>query len=335
MAEQIKNHAEIRPYVNSLNFSKALNSAAGLNSGINKILNLAKHYNPIDTLAYIEATVNNIIIATCDEDRNGTNAAFLNATKIYYPIYIYYICIPNTNNNNIISQNNMKLENRNDIVNYILAGDGIYVYNRLNYTSCSAGFWAKARFLQNTNFIVTAGHCYRLNASYYLFPWNATEVGDYIGKMFLHYLSPMDFGLIHMSSNVKPVANIRNTDSKEYPQLIIKDHIVVSSNGAHLCISGFHAHVKCGYVKALSGFTTVDGKEYNETIFVVSMQARKGDSGGPVFSYNQDLIHASLNGILKGGFGYDINGDINNAIIIITPIDLILNKSAINVVTIT
>ncbi|RIB25625.1 hypothetical protein C2G38_2165446 [Gigaspora rosea] len=340
-AEQIKNRSEIRPFVNSLNFSKAVNSTAKLNSGIKNILNLAKRYNPTNLLVYIDAKVNNIIIATCDENRNSKNKAFLNATKIYYPIYIYYICIPKTNNGSIISQNNMKLESRNDIVNYILAGDGIYIYDIVNKTSysCSAGFWATDRSLPNNNFIATAGHCYIPSAFYYLLPWNATNatvrnVEYYIGKMLFHYLSPMDFGLIPVSGNFKPIANIRNTDSKEYPQLRIKDHIVVSSNGAHLCISGFYSHVKCGYVKALSRFTTSSG-DYIETLFVVSMQSIKGDSGWPVFSYNQDLIHASLNGILLGGFNYDINGDINNAIIIVTPIDLILNNTTIDVVTVT
>ncbi|KAF0547352.1 hypothetical protein F8M41_000662 [Gigaspora margarita] len=178
----------------------------------------------------------------------------------------------------------MKLESRNDIVNYILAGDGIYSYYSFNKTRsiCSAGFWVTDRFLPNTNFIATAGHCYRPNASCYLLPWNATFVEYDIGKMLFHYLSTMDFGLIPMSGNVKPVANIRNTDSKEYPQLRIKDHIVVSSNGAHLCISGFRSHVKCGYVKALSGFKD-SGGDYIETLFVVSMQATKGDNGGSVF----------------------------------------------------
>ncbi|RIB24228.1 hypothetical protein C2G38_2032057 [Gigaspora rosea] len=341
-AEQIKNRPEIRPYVNSLNFSIASNSTAKLNSGIKDILNLAKRYNPADCLGYTDAKVNNIVIATCVEDRNNTrNAAFLNATKIYYPIYIYYICIPEKNNNTI-SQNNMKFESRNGIVDYILAGDGLNIYERTtrNSTKCSVGFWAKNRLNPNFNFIATAGHCFRQNAFYYLLPWNSTNENFkyYVGEMIIYYQSPIDFGLISISSNsnVTPVANIRNTDSKKYAQLQIKDNIVVSSNGAHLCISGLRSHVKCGYVKALSGFaSTVDEKEFIENLFVVSMYIIEGDSGGPIFSYNQDLIYASLNGILLGSFDYDINGDINNAIIQVQPIDFILNNTAIKVVTVT
>ncbi|RIB25126.1 hypothetical protein C2G38_2241612 [Gigaspora rosea] len=335
-AEQIKNLPEIRLYANSLNFSKALNSTAILNSGINDMLILARRYRPVECLGYIDVKVNNIVIATCDDDRNK-NEAFLNATKIYYPIYMYYNCFPEINNN-IISQNNIKFENRNDIASYILAGDGLSIerFNRTTY-KCSAGFWAKSRF-NPINYIVTAGHCYRRGASYYLLPWNSTDenVKYYVGKMLIHYLSPIDVGLIPILGNVTPVANIRNTDSKEFPQLWIKDHIVVSSNGAHLCISGLYSHVKCGNVKALSGFaSTLDREDYIEKLFVVSMSTVGGDSGGPVFSYNQDLISTSINGILLGGFDYDINGDINNAIIQVTPIDFILNYNGIEIITVT
>ncbi|KAF0378924.1 streptogrisin [Gigaspora margarita] len=234
----------------------------------------------------------------------------------------------------------MKFVSRNDIVDYILAGDGLYIYepsNRSVYT-CSAGFWATNQFHTSISYIVTAGHCFKQDASYWYLPWNSSEENAkyYIGKMIVHTLSPADFGLIVMNGNITPIANIRNTDSREYPQLRIKDHIVVSSNGAHLCISGLNSHVKCGYVNALSGFaSTIDRKDYIENIFVVNMYALKGDSGGPVFSYNQDLTHVSLNGILLGSFDYDINGDIKNAILQVTPIDFILNDTPINVVTVT
>ncbi|KAF0520804.1 hypothetical protein F8M41_016088 [Gigaspora margarita] len=211
---------------------------------------------------------------------------------------------------------------------------------RFNITpnKCSAGFWAKSRF-NPINYIVTAGHCHREGASYYLLPWNSTDehVKYYVGEMFENFLSPVDLDLIVIKGNVTPIANIRNTDSKEYPQLRIKDHIAVSSNGAHLCISGLYSHVKCGYVKALSGIaSTLDRKEYIEYLFVVGMSTKGGDSGGPVFSYNhQDRMYTSLNGILLGGFDYDINGDINNAIIQVTPIDFILDYVSIEIMTVT
>ncbi|KAF0555238.1 hypothetical protein F8M41_017626 [Gigaspora margarita] len=145
----------------------------------------------------------------------------------------------------------------------------------------------------------------------------------------------MDFGLIYISNkNVTPVPCIRNTDSIQYKELLIEDHIVVSSIGAHLCISAIYSHVKCGYVKALSGFTeAMDGDGWFENIFIVSMYVLRGNSGGPIFSYKQDLIHTSLNGILSAGYDYDINGDINNAIIEVMPIDFIISQTGINVVT--
>ncbi|RIB20602.1 hypothetical protein C2G38_2035100 [Gigaspora rosea] len=228
----------------------------------------------------------------------------------------------------------MKLENRN-IVERILAGDGLLRYNDINRTGeeCSAGFWAR---VANFSYIATAGHCFEKDVYFYLFPWNSSDFKKIrIGRMLSHYLDTMDFGLVYISNkNVSPVPSIRNTDSIQYKELLIKDHIVVSSNGAHLCISALKSHVKCGYVKALSGFAEAINEDgLFENIFVVSMHALEGDSGGPVFSYKQNLIHTSLNGIISSGYGYDINGDINNAIIEVMPIDFILNRTGINVVT--
>ncbi|KAF0341595.1 hypothetical protein F8M41_016257 [Gigaspora margarita] len=145
----------------------------------------------------------------------------------------------------------------------------------------------------------------------------------------------MDFGLVFINNkNVTPVPSIRNTDSIQYRELPIEDHIVVSSNGAHLCISAFQSHVNCGYVKALSGFTdAINGDGLFENIFIVGVNSLGGDSGAPVFSYKQDLLHTSLNGIVSSGYDFDINGDINNAITEVMPIDFIIRVTGIKVVT--
>ncbi|KAF0554307.1 S1 family peptidase [Gigaspora margarita] len=165
-----------------------------------------------------------------------------------------------------------------DIEDRILAGDGIRDYYGGN---CSVGFWARRQ--PNENFIATAGHCHT-SGSYYLVPWNSTPTA-LIGRMKNYFKEPIDFGLINIEhSDVQPVPSVRNTDSARYKELPIKDIIPVSSNGAHLCLSGVKSHVKCGYVLALNGFTS-DGIYFRGNLFVVNLRSIQGDSGGSIFSY--------------------------------------------------
>ncbi|KAF0537297.1 S1 family peptidase [Gigaspora margarita] len=279
-AEEIKTSIEIRQYISLLNFIRADNSTAKLSSRFQDIDNLAKSYKPKYCIGYINSEINNILIASCNETRNETsNTAFINAIndRMYNPIFTYYNCI-NLSNNEIFNRKS------GDIGNRILAGDGI----DMDIGICSAGFLARSH--QNINYIATAGHCYN-PGSYYLLPWNSTMPTALIGKMQDDYLlEPIDFGLINIEyPNIQPVPSVRNTDSEQYKELPIEDIISVSSNGAHLCISGFISHVRCGYVAALNGFTS-DGEDYNNNIFVVNVRSVQGDSGGPIFSY-KDLTH--------------------------------------------
>ncbi|KAF0346277.1 hypothetical protein F8M41_015723 [Gigaspora margarita] len=180
-----------------------------------------------------------------------------------------------------------------DIEDRILAGDGIRNY----YGGiCSVGFWARR---QPDNFIATAGHCHT-SRSYYLRPWNSTPTA-LIGRMKNYFKEPIDF-----------------------------DIIPVSSNGAHLCLSGVISHVKCGYVLALNGFTS-DGIYFRGNLFVVSLRSIPGDSGGSIFSY-KNLMDVSLNGILTGGLNnfYD---NINGIIGVITISSILKEVKNLEVVT--
>ncbi|RIB15459.1 hypothetical protein C2G38_2247602 [Gigaspora rosea] len=319
-AEEIKKNTEIRQYINLLNFTRANNSTAKLSSRFQDIDNLAKSYIPKFCMGYMNSEINNIIIASCNETRNEiNNTAFINAIndRMYYPIFTYYNCF-NLSNNEISSRKSGGIVNR-DIENRILAGDGMDVVEGI----CSVGFWARSQ--QNINFIATVGHCYEPGfGSYYLYPWNSTTPTALIGNMEFHVLEPIDFGLIRISNEsiIQPVPSVRNTDYERYRELPINDIISVSSNGAHLCFSGFSSHVRCGYVVALNGFTS-DGEYYNNNIFVVNkLPSAQGDSGGPVFSY-KNLSHVSLNGILMGGL-YDFDDNINGIAGVVT-INSILN----------
>ncbi|KAF0537291.1 hypothetical protein F8M41_008457 [Gigaspora margarita] len=137
--------------------------------------------------------------------------------------------------------------------------------------------------------------------------------------MHVYFRGPVDFGLINI--DIQPVPCVRNTDSERYKELIIKDIISVSSNGAHLCLSGLRLHVNCGYVAALNGFTS-DGEYFRDNIFVVNLRNMAGDSGGPIFYYKK-FTYVSLNGILQGGLD-DFDDDIND-ITGVTTISSILN----------
>ncbi|KAF0537295.1 S1 family peptidase [Gigaspora margarita] len=326
-AAEIKTSIEIRQYISLLNFIRADNSTAKLSSRFQDIDNLAKSYIPKYCMGYINSEINNIIIASCNETRNETsNTAFINAIndRMYYPIFTYYNCF-NRSNNEVSKRKGGDIGKVGDIGNRILAGDGI----ESDEGTCSAGFLARSH--SNIKYIATAGHCYN-PGSYYLLPWNSTTSTVLIGEMQNYLVEPIDFGLIYIGNPIiQPVPSVRNTDSERYNELPIEDIISVSSNGAHLCLSGFFSHVRCGYVTALNGFTS-DGEVHNNNIIVVNLRYIPGDSGGPIFSY-KDLTHVSLNGILRGGL-FDFHDNINGIAGVITINSILSVFNFLEVVTV-
>ncbi|KAF0529551.1 protease [Gigaspora margarita] len=327
-AEQIKNLTEIRPYVNFLNFSQVINSTTKLNSIFEKISSSVQNYKTMGFTGYISVKVNNIVIASCDEYKNQSgNSAFINATKMYYPIFTYYYCEqppPSTSNT--------MLENR-DLDKIMLAGDGISIYSKIRRlkTRCSAGFWARDRDQPSINYIATAGHCQvGPDDIYYLLPWDSDKTTD-LGTMSKNFLELIDFQLIYINnSNVKPKPMVRNTDAGpgQYSELKIHDDIAVSSIGVHLCSSGFVTHVKCGYVEALNGFNAF-GEFLHVNVFIVSVLTIVGDSGGPMFSYHEDLSRVSLNGILSSGFSDKFIGGISSVSTLSSIFDIVKNISLV------
>ncbi|RIB22809.1 hypothetical protein C2G38_2033298 [Gigaspora rosea] len=168
-------------------------------------------------------------------------------------------------------------------------GEGILLYNNITKKYCSFGFLARGK---RNYYFATAGHCYLESARCFLVPWESKFTPTaFIGKTFFHRLEKIDFSLITIQNeDFEPIPTIRNTDSKVFPDLLLtEDYIVVSSNGAHLCLSGLISHVKCGFVESLNGFASIYAKYVSENIFAVSMVGENGDSGGSVFSYKQDM----------------------------------------------
>ncbi|KAF0555142.1 hypothetical protein F8M41_017908 [Gigaspora margarita] len=145
----------------------------------------------------------------------------------------------------------------------------------------------------------------------------------------------IDFSLITIQNeDFVPIPTIRNIDSKIFPELLItEDYIAVSSNGAHLCLSGLISHVECGFVETLNGFASIYANYVRENIFAVNMVGGNGDSGGSVFSYKQDMQHVSLNGIVSSGHKNFVNGGVSGTVAVIA-ISSILSSIS-NVINIT
>ncbi|RIB28132.1 hypothetical protein C2G38_2028763 [Gigaspora rosea] len=331
-AEQIKNLIEIRPYVNFLNFTQVINSTTNLNSIFEKISNSVKNYKTMGFTGYVSVKVNNIVIASCDEYKNNPgNSAFINAIKIYYPIFTYYYC--SQTYNNPPSTSNTMLENRNNLDKIMLTGEGINIFSKIrrSKTTCSAGFLARDRDQQSINYIATAGHC-RVGPDdfYYFRPWNSDRITD-LGTKSINFLNLIDFQLIYINNNnIKPKPSIRNTDAGpgQYRELVIHDDIAVTSIGAHLCSSGFVTHVKCGYVETLNGFNAFE-EIFHANVFVVGLLTIIGDSGGPIFSYHEDLLRVSLNGILSAGFSDYVIGGISSVATLSSIFDIAKNISLV------
>ncbi|RIB15523.1 hypothetical protein C2G38_1573177 [Gigaspora rosea] len=105
-----------------------------------------------------------------------------------------------------------------------------------------------------------------------------------------HQTEPIDVGVIFIGSDkYKPSMLIRNTDTTQNKELVTYDVSVSSSYGTHLCKSGRTTHVTCGYLKGLNGFYTNNKNQLFSQLTFTNIFGEKGDSGGPGFSYKQDL----------------------------------------------
>ncbi|KAF0562306.1 peptidase S1 family protein [Gigaspora margarita] len=243
------------------------------------------------------------------------------------PRLSFYNCTVRKNNTN---SNDLepKIVAKQVIKKEILAGDAIYspiiINGSTTFVLCSEGFWARDR--ANASYIATTGHCSVANTNFYL--RKQVDPSDLIGHM-IYQLQLPDFGLIRLNlQNVRPIPCVRNKKSSQYPELRIKDHIVVSSIGAHLCHSGATTNVDCGYLKSLNGDGFVKIPTYfTDDILIVDAWSRKGDSGGPVFYY-KDLMNVGLNGLLISSVSDQISG-----ILAAVPLSSILNTVDITVVT--
>ncbi|KAF0476148.1 hypothetical protein F8M41_024467 [Gigaspora margarita] len=158
---------------------------------------------------------------------------------------------------------------------------------------------------ENLNYIVTAGHCCvdRFQLFHHL-PWNYRTIFDSVrvGEMIESFNNfKYDFCLVNVTEDVYLPTVIRNTDSEYYHELFIEGGKNITSYGSHLCKSGQITHVTCGYIKGLNAVSVLPAGQMITGLIVASKEffetVCEGDSGGPAFSYLQDLSTVSLNAI--------------------------------------
>ncbi|KAF0382295.1 S1 family peptidase [Gigaspora margarita] len=278
--DDIENSHEMKPYDKYLYFEDVTNSFDDLMSLFIKIIESAKNFKPKNVIIFTDILENNNSVYINKDDRN---VPFLNDIKQYRPII------------RLLEVDQSNLDNG------IRSGD--YIYND-DGSRCSAGFWAKDKNNSQTNYIVTAGHCYRENREniFSLRPLNSEEHSYIIGPMLYHNGAPTDAALIYLKNQVKPFAVIKNLDSKKHPELYITDYSTqIPSYGTHLCKHGSTTFTTCGYVIGLNGVYMVND-ELLTNMIISNALCEKGDSGGIVFHF-LNLNKVSIDGIVTAKSG--------------------------------
>ncbi|RIB13700.1 hypothetical protein C2G38_2144402 [Gigaspora rosea] len=301
--------SRMESYFHFFNFTNATNSLVALRNSFNGVYEQAQKLKPLMVFCFIDIEFNNVGLFLYKYYDNS-NREFLDAIQKYNVTLHYlnkshpiqsdadeYNIIAKDIKTPIIGVHNDDNITVRDIKLPILGGEGIY--NLDDHLACSAGFGAKRKDKEDY-FIITAGHCTKTkyNTIFKLYSWNENTTGPTIGFMLRHQIEPIDIGAIFIGSDKYKVSMlIRNTDTIQNKELTTYDVSVSSSYGTHLCKSGRTTHVTCGYVKGLNGFFTDNKKQFNGQLIFTNIFGGKGDSGGPGFSYKQDLRIVSLNSI--------------------------------------
>ncbi|RIB12532.1 hypothetical protein C2G38_2249439 [Gigaspora rosea] len=295
---------QINPYNNSLYFIEANNSLSQLKNNFGEISFLSKLKHAKNLYILTDMEYNNIVLYFFD--RNDNNSEFLDAVKPFNPTIFYFD--EEETPQPIIRPRRDVDNSKREIRTKLLNGDGLD-----NGNLCSAGFWAMSRDEPMPLYIITAGHCINLTDhrnDFYYVPWdwdlNATQSKLYLGPMIFHSQNENpDFLVIQVDGeDVFPSYAIRNTDNDQYKEFIITNDALVSSQGIHICKSGYTTHFTCGFVKGLNGIF-IRKESYISDLIVTNLYAEGGDSGGPVISFvsPQDLNSVVLHGIHVGGGG--------------------------------
>ncbi|RIB22029.1 hypothetical protein C2G38_2033929 [Gigaspora rosea] len=305
----------------------AKNLMATLTFWFNNIVELIKKLRPVNILAYIDIKLNNVVIYYNLKDE--INKRFFKSARKFMPTLLQTNSPINRHsrcNETEISQ--LQILGVRMIKRRILNGE--VIFNEID-RMCSVGFWSKNNKNEDLNYIVTAGHCcVDRSQLFYHLPWNyrrsqdSTQVGEMIESI---NNFKYEFCLVNITEDVYLPTVIRNTDSEDYRELIIEGGKNITSYSNHLCKSGHITHVTCGYVKELKAVSVHPSGQINMGLIIASKEFFEtvclGDSGGPAFSYLQDLSTASLNAITIIVW-YDLS--------IFLPLHIILSKGGVELV---
>ncbi|CAG8598540.1 10762_t:CDS:1, partial [Cetraspora pellucida] len=283
---------------------------------------ITDEHNPIFVTIFIDVRLNNNVIALYREHENQ-NREFIQAIQepgLFNPPPIFER--KNLNNNGNNGQRNLNVVKRQPFISIpALAGDGFT--NLAEDLTCSLGFWAKKRQSQE-NVFVSSGRCFRFAQDYYLKPWGLQnlplpDVRNHIGKMDNRVgHNEISYSILRIEGDVEPIGFIKNIDSPDFAELRIVDNnglennfIETSNLGVHLCKSGYHTRVTCGFLRAHSArfFDATDPYIIN---YVIAMDSNTGDLGGPVYSH-YDRARVSIYGIINGAIGdITLSSDVDN-----------------------
>ncbi|CAG8853285.1 8270_t:CDS:1, partial [Gigaspora margarita] len=221
----------------------------------------------------------------------------------------------------------------------ILSAYAIGAKNEESHFPCTAGFWVRQ---QGLAYLVTSGHC-ALNATKdpqgyveFYFKVPGTDQTSFFGKMTRLEIEPVDRGFILPFDEYSEYPFIYSHELQT-PMFAITDFTRTPVNfaeGAVLCKSGASTGYSCGRVTSGSVKSILSNPGYGlfeyDNQIEVSTRCTLGDSGAPVFSYNNplDLSRTGVNLI-----GMMVGGKEDENIIVITPLYQILD-SDMDVVTI-
>ncbi|CAG8642775.1 23172_t:CDS:1, partial [Gigaspora rosea] len=281
---------------------------AGLKARRDRVYELALEHNPVFVTIFLDIELNNVVVSLYHEydDENRPFTDDVNQQFNNPPIVFEYKDLPDNEQLNA----NVSAIKRRDLQITMLAGDGFC--NLDQSLTCSLGYFGirqTAAGAQERVF-VTSGRCYRYEIDYHLKPWSPLGVQPphiyHIGRMDSSSIrhSVIDYGVLRIEEGEnRPTPFIKNLDSPSHPMLQIWNRNLNRDIhvGIHLCKSGYHTRVTCGYQRSLQAFFTDQTDPYI-IAHVINIENNWQDVGGPVFQF-RTLSTVNLVGILTGGIG--------------------------------
>ncbi|CAG8454084.1 23355_t:CDS:2 [Gigaspora rosea] len=278
---------------------------ADLKARRNRVYQIAFDNNPVLLTIFVDVELNNIVVSLYHENDNVNRKFIDEVNQIIQNPPIVFESKDLSNNEQINS--NASAIMRRVIQIPLLAGDGFC--NLDQSLTCSLDYFgmrqAETGGLESV--FVTSGRCYQGEIDYYLKPWGPLGIPPpnvyyRIGIMDTSE-TWYDYGILRIGDEVEPIPSIKNIDSHYYPEIQIWGRNLNQNIhlGIHLCKSGYHTRVTCGYQRSNDALFFTNTDRY-KIAYIINIDNNRQDVGGPVFQF-LNLSTASLFGILTGGIG--------------------------------